>query len=47
VILFSLLIVWAADMDNDCVRVGGLRPGDIDNRSVSSLLFYECMFTIQ
>lgn len=30
VILFAAFIVWAAEMDNDCVRVGGIRSGDLD-----------------
>ena len=35
VLFFALLIVWASDIDNDCVRVGGKRFGELDNRSVS------------
>mmetsp|Transcript_1771 Transcript_1771/g.3928 ORF Transcript_1771/g.3928 Transcript_1771/m.3928 type:complete len:759 (-) Transcript_1771:433-2709(-) len=33
VLFFALLIVWAAEIDIDCVRIGGKRFGDLENRS--------------
>lgn len=33
VVFFALLIVWAAELDNDCVKVGGADIGGLDNRS--------------
>jgi len=39
VLFFTALIVWAANLDNDCVRVGGKRFGELSNRSVSFISF--------
>ena len=33
ILIFALLIVWAAQMDNDCVKVGGDNIGDLPSRS--------------
>lgn len=34
VVLFSLLIVWSSDIDSSCVRVGGVKMGELDNRGL-------------
>jgi hypothetical protein len=34
VLLFTLLIVWAANADDDCVRVGGAEFGTLPTRSI-------------
>ncbi|KAL7533720.1 hypothetical protein ACHAXR_005400, partial [Thalassiosira sp. AJA248-18] len=33
VLIFALLIIWASEIDNDCVKVGGLNIGELENRS--------------
>ena len=41
VVLFALLLVWASNLDDDCVRVGGEKIGGLDNRSVSCCMSSE------
>ncbi|KAL9189546.1 hypothetical protein ACHAXT_009221 [Thalassiosira profunda] len=33
VLLFALLIVWSSELDNDCVKVGGVNIGDLGRRT--------------